>query len=79
MITLRKFLEIAPDIICPYMCTVCLEYEHKKYGWDMKLLLERVEDMKNLEPYLDYEIVRFEQEYRWGELDSQVIRLVEVK
>lgn len=79
LVTLRKFLEIAPDIICPYICIVYLEYEDAKYGEDSKVLFENLKDKKNLEPYLDYEILSFDQEYSWGELDRQVIWLREVK
>lgn len=32
IVTLRKFLEIAPDIICPDICIVHLEYEHEDWG-----------------------------------------------
>lgn len=79
IVTLRKFLEIASNIICPYLCTVYLEYEDEIWGADSKVLFEELRDMKNLEPYLNYEIFSFKQKYRWGELDSQCIWLREVK
>lgn len=38
IVTLRKFLEIAQDIISPYICIVYLEYEHEDWGTDTKKL-----------------------------------------
>lgn len=79
IVTLRKFLEIAPDIICPYICIVYLEYEHEYWGTDTKKLFNPFENINKLDDYLDYEIVNFHQEYSYGELDAQYITLREVK
>lgn len=79
IVTLRKFLEIAPDIICPDICIVHLEYEHEDWGTDTKKLFNPLKNINKLDDYLDYEIVNFHQEYFYGELDAQYITLREVK
>lgn len=48
IVTLRKFLEIAPDIICPYICIVHLEYEHEDWGTDTKQLFNPLKILINL-------------------------------
>ena len=79
MVTLRKFLEIAPDVVLPWICVVCLEYEHEYWGTDTKILFNSFEHINKLDDYLDCEIVSFHQEYSFGELDAQYITLREVK
>ena len=79
IVTLRKFLEIAQDIILPYICIVYLEYEHEDWGTDTKQLFNPLKNINKLDDYLDYEIVDFHQEYSYGELDAQYITLREVK
>ena len=79
LVTLRKFLEIAPAIIYPYICIVNLEYEHEYWGIDTKQLFNPLKNINKLDDYLDYEIVAFHQEYFYGELDAQYITLREVK
>lgn len=79
MVTLRKFLEIAPDVVLPWICAVYLEYEHEYWGTDTKKLFNSFENINKLDDYLDYEIVNFHQEYSYGELDAQYITLREVK
>lgn len=82
-VTLRKFIEIAPDVIRPWICEVHIdEYmaEYKdvmsrpiQFYKDSEFNKYVIRDMKNLEPYLDYEIYGFDQEYSFGQLDRQVI------
>lgn len=79
MVTLQKFLEIAPDVVLPWICIVHLEYEHEYFGTDTKVLFNSFENINSLDDYLDYEIVNFHQEYSYGELDAQYITLREVK
>ena len=79
LVTLRKFLEIAPDIIYPYICIVNLEYEHEYWGIDTKQLFNPLKNINKLDNYLDYEIVDFHQEYFYGERDARYITLREVK
>lgn len=40
MVTLRKFIEIAPDVVLPWICVVYLEYEHEYCGTDKNILLD---------------------------------------
>lgn len=79
MVTLRQFIKIASSIIIPELCIVHLEYEDEYYGEDTKTLLRCFNSISELDPYLDYEIVDFHQDYFWGELDTQYIALREVK
>ena len=81
-VTLRRFLEIAPNVICPYICEVQIEEYMAEYGdimcrpikfTDGVINSYSLKDIKNLDPYLDYEIYGFDQEYLYGELDRQVI------
>lgn len=79
MVTLRKFLEIAPDVVLTWLCVVYLEYEHEYWGTDTKILFKSLKNINQLNDYLDYEIVNFHQEYLYGELDAQYITLREAK
>lgn len=79
-VTLRRFLEIAPNVVCPYICEVHIDEYMAEYGDVMCRPIKFgdgdsywLKDIKNLEPYLDYEIYGFDQEYLYGELDRQVI------
>lgn len=84
-VTLRRFLEIAPDIISPWICKVYVEAYMAEYKEIVSQPIKfypgnefheyALRDIKNLEPYLDYEIYNFEQEYSYGEVDMQVIRI----
>ena len=44
IVTLRKFLEIAPDIICPCICIVHLEYEHENWGDRYKTIIQSIKE-----------------------------------
>lgn len=79
MVTLRDFIKIAPDLIEPWCCYVYLEYEHEYYGTDKKKLIECFKKTSELDPYLDYEIISFDQGFSYGELDEQGIVLKENK
>lgn len=84
-VTLRKFLEIALSVISPWICEVYVEEYMAEYKDIMIQPIKfypgngyneyTLRDIKNLEPYLDYEIYKFEQEYCYGEVDMQVIRI----
>lgn len=90
-VTLRKFLEItSKDIIHPYICNVYVDEYDKRFNQYFPELVkfpngnttsmnEHLCDINNLEPYMDYEIYGFDQEYFYGELDAQCIRLREIK
>lgn len=79
MVTLREFIKIAPDLIEPWRCRVVLEYEDEFWGRDQKVLLHEFNKTSELDPYLDYEIIDFDQGFNYGELDQQFVLLREVK
>ena len=78
MVTLRDFIKIAPDLIEPWCCRVVIEYNDEYYGRDQKVLLNKFDKTSELDPYLDYEIIDFDQSFDYGELDEQFIALREV-
>lgn len=78
MVTLRDFIKIAPDLIEPWCCRVVIEYNDEYYGRDQKVLLNKFDKTSELDPYLDYEIIDFDQSFDYGELDEQFVVLREV-
>lgn len=78
MVTLRDFIKIAPDLIEPWCCRVVIEYNDEYYGRDQKVLLNKFDKTSELDPYLDYEIIDFDQNFDYGELDEQFVVLREV-
>ena len=78
MVTLRDFIKIAPDLIEPWCCRVVIEYNDEYYGRDQKVLLNKLDKTSELDPYLDYEIIDFDQSFDYGELDEQFVVLREV-
>ena len=78
MVTLRDFIKIAPDLIEPWCCRVVIEYNAEYYGRDQKVLLNKFDKTSELDPYLDYEIIDFDQSFDYGELDEQFVVLREV-
>ena len=79
MVTLRDFIKIAPDLIEPWCCRVVIEYNDEYYGGDQKVLLNKFDKTSELDPYLDYEIIDFDQGFNYGELDEQFVLLREIK
>ena len=78
MVTLRDFIKIAPDLIEPWCCRVVIEYNDEYYGRDQKVLLNKFDKTSELDPYLDHEIIDFDQSFDYGELDEQFVVLREV-
>lgn len=78
MVTLRDFIKIASDLIEPWCCRVVIEYNDEYYGRDQKVLLNKFDKASELDPYLDYEIIDFDQSFDYGELDEQFVVLREV-
>lgn len=78
MVTLRDFIKIASDLIEPWCCRVVIEYNDEYYGRDQKVLLNKFDKTSELDPYLDYEIIDFDQSFDYGELDEQFVVLREV-
>lgn len=75
MVVLRDFIKIAPDLIEPWCCCVYLEYEDEDWGTDQKLLLNCFDKTSELDSYLDYEVVSFDQDFSYGELVGQTIKI----
>ena len=78
MVTLRDFIKIAPDIIEPWCCRVVIEYNDEYYGRDQKVLLNKFDKTSELDLYLYYDIIDFDQSFDYGELDEQFVVLREV-
>ena len=74
-VTLRQFIQIAPDLIEPWCCHVLLEYDHEYWGTEQKTLLYCFDKTSELEPYFDYEIINLDQDFSYGELVGQTIKL----
>ena len=80
-VSLRKFLEITgTDIIETHLCAVYVDtYDELFEEYFPKRMLfgnhDVITDVKELEPYMDYEIRSFDQLMMWGELDEQRIYL----
>lgn len=82
-VTLRTFLNIVGDkLIQPYICEVFIvEPDPLFEEVDKQVKFNGTEyfTKKNeLEPYMDYEIIKFSENWRWGSLDSQTMWLREV-
>ena len=88
-VTLRQFLEITGNsLIEPWLCTVYVsEYDENgnlsfpkqiQFPSDKKYERYWLQDIKNLEPYMDYEIYDFEQTLLYGELDQQILWLRQI-
>lgn len=88
-VTLRKFLEIAKEAIIPNECLVYIEQDDPLCGTIKNCVLgdskynawgiAGFDNIDKLEPYLDYEVVGFNQEFQYGELFGQYITLREIK
>lgn len=75
MVKLKEFIEIAPDIIIPEMCSVMIETPDEDYGKRMDTVLRHFSAKSQLEKYYEYEIFGFDQEFLYGEIDEQYISL----
>lgn len=87
-ITLRQFMEISVEAIVPDSCIVFVRKEDEDWGTVDECVLGRNEwsplgvtgfnNIGELDPYLDYEVINFNQEFQYGELFGQYITLREV-
>lgn len=84
MVTLKQFMDICTGVIRPYLCTVLIEKQDEIFG----KVIEQVktfskgclfENVKELEPYFNYEITSLEQYFAYGEINEQQMYLKEVK
>ena len=88
-VTLRKFLEIVgTELFITGMCEVAVEtldpvwgteFKTQQFTWKNGTVRDEIESIENLTPFLDWEIVRFNQKELWGEVDEQTIYLREIK
>ena len=88
-VTLRKFLEITGNsLIAPWSCTIYVSEYDKNYGGYVSKQLQfqsnrgygnyYLQDIKNLEPYMDYDTYSFDQIFLYGELDQQILWLRQI-
>lgn len=75
MVKLKDFIEIAPNLIEPDICSVMIETEDEYFGTTMETVLKHFSNISQLKDYYDYEIFRFDQDFNWGEVDEQYISL----
>ena len=75
MVSLKEFIEIAPDVIIPGICCVMVEHQDEYFGTQMKIELRHFSSVSQLEKYYNYEIFGFDQEFIYGEIDEQYISL----
>ena len=87
-VSLRDFMNIVGEsFFLTGLCTVEVEtkdedgdtcFEETSFSYDSGRTGEFVVSVSHLAPFLDYEVVRMEQKYLWGELDKQVLYLREM-
>ena len=82
-VTLRTFLNIVGDkLIGPYICEVFVAEPDPLFEEIDKRVMfgnsEHLPKKEDLNPYLDYEIIKFSENWRWGGLDSQTLWLREI-
>lgn len=72
-VSLRKFLEIVGnDFVETYVASLYVEeWDELFEEWTAKRKIEFIKDIKELEPYLDWEITALHQEVGYGELVVQ--------
>ena len=73
-VTLRKFLEITgEDIIQTWLANLYVdEYDELFEEWTPKIKIQYIKNVRELDPYMDYEIYNFEQSVCY-EIESQDI------
>lgn len=74
-VTLRQFLEICnKGFIETYIANLYVdEWDADFEEWFSRKKIEHIANIKELEPYMDYEITGFEQRVCYGEIDEQNI------
>ena len=72
-VSLRKFLEIVGnDFVETYVASLYVEeWDELFEEWTAKRKIELIKDIKEIEPYLDWEITALHQEVCYGELVEQ--------
>lgn len=74
-VTLRTFLRITGNsILEPYSANLYVdEWDELFEEWFPKKVVDGMKYVKELDPYLDYEIIVFHQTLNYGEIESQDI------
>ena len=80
-VSLRKFLEIVGnDFVETYVANLYVEeWDELFEEWTAKRKIELIVDVKELEPYLDWEITSLRQEVGYGEIVEQRFYVKESK
>ena len=81
MVTLSQFLEITNDgLIETYLASLFVEEWDEDYQqWFAKRKIDGIKNIKELEPYMSYEITGFYQGVEYGEIDRQEIYVRKIK
>lgn len=79
-VTLRRFLEITgEDLIETILASLYVdEWNEEIQEWIPKQTIQRIMNLRELDPYMDYEIISFRQAI-WYELESQEIRVRKIE
>lgn len=74
-ITLKQFLELCnKSFIETYIANLYVdEWDEDFQEWFSRIKIESITNIKELEPYMDYEITGFEQRTCYGEVVTQNI------
>ena len=76
-VTLEKFLEIVgKSFLETWACEVYIDkYDETFEEYFPQMEIKRLNDISQLEPYMKYEIYKFNQELEWGEIVKQTFYL----
>lgn len=80
-VTLRTFLGITGNgFLEPYSANLYVdEWDELFEEWFPRKVINSMKHVKELEPYLDYEIIAFHQTLNYGEIESQDIYVRKIK
>lgn len=76
-VTLEKFLEITgKSFLEGWACEIYIDKYDKTFEeYFPQMEISRLKDITQLEPFMKYEIYKFNQELEWGEITKQKIYL----
>lgn len=76
-VTLKKFLEIVGEnFIQTWIASLYIErYDVEFQEYEYILVIELIKNIKELDDYMDYEIISFQQKTLYGEIVEQKIYL----
>ena len=80
-VTLRTFLGITENsILEPYTANLYVdEWDELFEEWSPKKVVDGMKYVKELDPYLDYEILVFHQTLNYSEIESQDIYVIKIE